>query len=241
MVSQGVPMILGGDEFLRTQHGNNNAWCQDNPTSWVDWSLRQRNADFVRFVRMMIALRKAHPDLEATDVLHRRARRPTAGNPLARHRAGPARFLVRQPFAGLRPRRPALGPAQPDRSGHLRRDELLSRATRLQDPGRADRSPMAAVSSIRRSIHPRTSFRKTKGRTFPSFRFIACKPTRSSSSFPKQTWLVKRYVKQKQHVAQVVELGHVHEPATAWFQRPIDRKTNQPRSTRYIASVGRSD
>jgi isoamylase len=63
MVSQGVPMILGGDEFQRTQHGNNNAWCQDNPTGWVDWSLRRRNADFVRFVRMMIALRKAHPIL----------------------------------------------------------------------------------------------------------------------------------------------------------------------------------
>ena len=41
MLSQGVPMIMGGDEFLRTQHGNNNAWCQDNPISWVDWSLQQ--------------------------------------------------------------------------------------------------------------------------------------------------------------------------------------------------------
>lgn len=63
MLSQGVPMILGGDEFLRTQRGNNNAWCQDNETSWVDWSLRQKNAGFLRFVRMMIALRKAHPVL----------------------------------------------------------------------------------------------------------------------------------------------------------------------------------
>ena len=44
-------MILGGDEFLRTQHGNNNAWCQDNPIGWVDWSLKQKNADFLRFVR----------------------------------------------------------------------------------------------------------------------------------------------------------------------------------------------
>ncbi len=41
MVSQGVPMILGGDEFLRTQHGNNNAWCQDNPMSWLDWTARR--------------------------------------------------------------------------------------------------------------------------------------------------------------------------------------------------------
>jgi isoamylase len=60
MISQGVPMIMGGDEFLRTQNGNNNAWCQDNPLGWVDWSLKDRNADFVRFVRLMIAFRKAH-------------------------------------------------------------------------------------------------------------------------------------------------------------------------------------
>ncbi|WP_435009598.1 glycogen debranching protein [Tundrisphaera lichenicola] len=60
LISQGVPMILGGDEFLRTQRGNNNAWCQDNEISWVDWSLAGQNADFLRFVRMMIALRKRH-------------------------------------------------------------------------------------------------------------------------------------------------------------------------------------
>jgi glycogen operon protein len=63
MISQGVPMILGGDEFLRTQQGNNNAWCQDNAVSWLDWSLKERHADFWRFVRGMIALRKAHPVL----------------------------------------------------------------------------------------------------------------------------------------------------------------------------------
>jgi glycogen operon protein len=60
LISQGVPMILGGDEFLRTQHGNNNAWCQDNSTSWVDWTLKDRHAGFLRFVRMMISFRKAH-------------------------------------------------------------------------------------------------------------------------------------------------------------------------------------
>src|SRR5262249_34306998 len=63
MISQGVPMILGGDEFLRTQHGNNNAWCQDTSLSWVDWSLRERNDDFLRFMRRIIALRQAHPVL----------------------------------------------------------------------------------------------------------------------------------------------------------------------------------
>jgi glycogen operon protein len=63
LLSQGVPMILAGDEFLRTQQGNNNAWCQDNEISWVDWSLTERNADFLRFAREMIALRKRHPAL----------------------------------------------------------------------------------------------------------------------------------------------------------------------------------
>jgi isoamylase len=63
LVSQGVPMLLAGDEFLRTQGGNNNAWCQDNETSWVDWKLAERNADFLRFVRQMIALRKRHAAL----------------------------------------------------------------------------------------------------------------------------------------------------------------------------------
>jgi glycogen operon protein len=63
LVSQGVPMILGGDEFLRSQNGNNNAYCQDNETSWVDWSLAVKNNDFLRFVKGMIALRKSHPVL----------------------------------------------------------------------------------------------------------------------------------------------------------------------------------
>jgi glycogen operon protein len=63
LVSQGVPMILGGDEFLRTQGGNNNAWCQDNATSWFNWKLAEENADFLRFVRQLIALRLRHPVL----------------------------------------------------------------------------------------------------------------------------------------------------------------------------------
>lgn len=63
LLSQGVPMLLSGDEFLRTQGGNNNAYCQDNEVSWVDWTLAEKNADFLRFARMMIALRKQHPVL----------------------------------------------------------------------------------------------------------------------------------------------------------------------------------
>ncbi|WP_422925702.1 glycogen debranching protein [Singulisphaera sp. PoT] len=63
LVSQGVPMLLGGDELLRTQNGNNNAWCQDNATGWVDWSLAETNEGFLRFVRQLIALRRNHPAL----------------------------------------------------------------------------------------------------------------------------------------------------------------------------------
>jgi glycogen operon protein len=70
LLSQGVPMILGGDEFLRTQGGNNNAWCQDNAVSWFDWTLATQNADFLRFVRKMIGLRRSHPALRRRHFLH---------------------------------------------------------------------------------------------------------------------------------------------------------------------------
>jgi isoamylase len=63
LLSQGVPMLLAGDELLRSQGGNNNAWCQDNETSWLDWRLADQNADHLRFVREMIALRKRHSAL----------------------------------------------------------------------------------------------------------------------------------------------------------------------------------
>ncbi|MBD0275975.1 MAG: glycogen debranching enzyme, partial [Acetobacteraceae bacterium] len=64
-LSRGVPMLLGGDEFRRTQRGNTNAWCQDNATSWHDWSLAARHAGLVRFVRRLAAFRRAHPVLAA--------------------------------------------------------------------------------------------------------------------------------------------------------------------------------
>ncbi|SHH68945.1 glycogen debranching protein [Desulfofustis glycolicus] len=60
LFSQGIPMLTAGDEFARTQHGNNNAWCQDNETGWVDWTLAESNSDLLRFVRFCIGLRKQH-------------------------------------------------------------------------------------------------------------------------------------------------------------------------------------
>jgi glycogen operon protein len=62
-VSRGVPMLLAGDELGRTQQGNNNAYCQDNATSWLDWSLLERNAELFRFLRNVLAFRRAHPVL----------------------------------------------------------------------------------------------------------------------------------------------------------------------------------
>src|SRR6266852_1319259 len=59
LLSQGVPMLLGGDEFGRTQSGNNNAWCQDNGVSWFDWEAA--DSDLQEFTRHLIALRQAHP------------------------------------------------------------------------------------------------------------------------------------------------------------------------------------
>jgi len=59
MLSEGVPMMLGGDEIGRTQRGNNNAYCQDNEVSWVDWSIA--DAGLLEYARSLVALRKQHP------------------------------------------------------------------------------------------------------------------------------------------------------------------------------------
>jgi isoamylase len=62
-VSQGVPMITAGDEFGRTQQGNNNAYCQDNELSWVSWNLTPAQESLLRFTRAIVGLRGAHPIL----------------------------------------------------------------------------------------------------------------------------------------------------------------------------------
>jgi isoamylase len=69
MLSQGVPMIVAGDEVLRTQRGNNNAYCQDNAISWFDWRLVDRNPDMLRFTQQLIKLRLHQPVLRRADFL----------------------------------------------------------------------------------------------------------------------------------------------------------------------------
>ncbi len=61
MLSQGTPMISHGDEIGRTQGGNNNVYCQDSEIAWMDWALRETNADLMAFARTVTALRKNHP------------------------------------------------------------------------------------------------------------------------------------------------------------------------------------
>jgi glycogen operon protein len=63
LLSQGVPMICGGDEIGRTQRGNNNAYCQDNEISWYDWDLSERQRDLLNFVRILIRTRAGQPVL----------------------------------------------------------------------------------------------------------------------------------------------------------------------------------
>ncbi len=77
LLSQGVPMLLYGDECRRTQWGNNNAYCQDNYTSWFDWKLVRRHAHLVRFCKALIAFRRSQPTV--------RRRRFLRGQPEAGH------------------------------------------------------------------------------------------------------------------------------------------------------------
>jgi len=69
-LSQGTPMLLGGDEMGRTQGGNNNAWCQDNEISWFDWDIDERGAGLLEFTRRLIALRRDHPVFRRRQFLH---------------------------------------------------------------------------------------------------------------------------------------------------------------------------
>ncbi|MFM7586507.1 MAG: glycogen debranching enzyme, partial [Bacteroidota bacterium] len=79
LLSAGTPMLTMGDEVARSQQGNNNAYCQDNPLSWFDWSLVEANADLLRFVRELLAQRQRrdvvvdHLSLTLAELLQRRS------------------------------------------------------------------------------------------------------------------------------------------------------------------------
>ncbi len=75
LLSQGVPMVLGGDEIDRTQRGNNNAYCQDNELSWLDWDLDGPAVDLLGFTRRLLELRRQHPVFRRHRFFHGRTTR----------------------------------------------------------------------------------------------------------------------------------------------------------------------
>jgi isoamylase len=77
-LSQGVPMLQAGDEFARSQRGNNNAYCQDNEVSWVDWRLRTANHDLLEFVQLLARLRRTHVEFRRETFLKGSASRARA-------------------------------------------------------------------------------------------------------------------------------------------------------------------
>jgi glycogen operon protein len=79
--SQGVPMLSAGDELGRTQHGNNNAYCQDNEVSWVDWSLADGAQELVEFTRALSRLRREHPVFRRRRFFRGRSATGTSGGP----------------------------------------------------------------------------------------------------------------------------------------------------------------
>ncbi|UCD68701.1 MAG: glycogen debranching protein GlgX [Betaproteobacteria bacterium] len=78
-LSQGTPMLLAGDELGRSQGGNNNAYCQDNETSWLDWSGAQHSDEFLAFVCELVGLRASHPVLRRQRFAHGEQRTPLSG------------------------------------------------------------------------------------------------------------------------------------------------------------------
>ncbi|HEY1190488.1 MAG TPA: glycogen debranching protein GlgX [Gemmata sp.] len=140
MLSQGVPMLLAGDEFLRTQRGNNNAWCQDNEISWVDWTLADENKGFLRFVRELIQLRKRHPVL--------RRRRFFAGD-LMRDDPGRAPGAPPTTPASHRDAFPTAGPVRPGDAGLPPTADPSAAA----DFARAGRDPASGTLPVLADIH----------------------------------------------------------------------------------------
>jgi isoamylase len=86
LLSQGVPMLRSGDEISHTQKGNNNAYCQDNELSWLDWTFDQPRRDLLAFTRALITLRREHPDLRRRHFCRGRRIRGSEVKDLSWHR-----------------------------------------------------------------------------------------------------------------------------------------------------------
>jgi glycogen operon protein len=94
-ISQGIPMLLMGDEVGRTQQGNNNAYCHDGPLTWLDWTLPQRNSEILRYCKRLIAFRKEHSALR---------------HPLHAGHANPGGYFLEATWHGTKPWEPDFSP-----------------------------------------------------------------------------------------------------------------------------------
>ena len=154
LLSQGTPMLLAGDEFARTQHGNNNAYCQDNEISWLDWSLVEKNQTLVRFVQQMTALRAKFPDSAAQplplggrerthrlegDHLGQCVRQGDGAGAMERRRHAVLRHAARRPRPGNRP-----APARPRRD-NVDRAQCVPRPGGIHVAGRFAGCALVAV------------------------------------------------------------------------------------------------
>ncbi len=141
-LSQGVPMLCGGDEIGRTQRGNNNAYCQDNEISWYDWNLDERRQRLLDFTRQLIALRLAHPNLRRRKFFQDREVRQSSLKDIAWYGDNGEEMTQEQWNAGwmrsiaLHVQRQYSRPGGRNGAAHFRRliphpDELLSRSRDL--------------------------------------------------------------------------------------------------------------
>ena len=128
LLSQGVPMILAGDEVLRTQRGNNNAYCQDNAISWFDWRLVERNAEMLRFVQALDRLPPPPAERPPRRVPHRQGRASPAMLPDVSW-YGPDGKPIDWNANGAEPHE-RLRHQRPRRPGRPRRDDHAARRRR---------------------------------------------------------------------------------------------------------------
>ena len=148
LVSRGVPMLLGGDEFRRTQGGNNNAYCQDNETSWIDWNNLEQHHEIYQFAKGMIAFRLVHPILSDeqfytnTEIqwFHPQGGLPKWTDPTEKHFAGlihedPQRALFLMFNAGTDAVDFHLPPPPPEAQWRLAVDTFVETPFDLSAPG----------------------------------------------------------------------------------------------------------
>ena len=184
MLSQGVPMLLGGDELCRTQGGNNNGWCQDSPISWYAWDIGEDGRALMEFTRRLIALRRGEPVFRRVAVPGRRVVGAGAAGRVvvpARRAADDAARLGEPgpPVAGRVPQRQRDGRARPPRRGGRGRlvpdvVQLVPRGRGVPAAGgavRADVGRRADDGRRRRSSRGTESYR-ARGQCYVSSRSI---------------------------------------------------------------------